>query len=62
LAALRLNQSIGAEEEALIRSLREERNRIAHAEEEPAEEDVRAFVEAVSTLKEKLRRGDPACD
>lgn len=62
LAALRVNRSIGAEEEALIRSLREERNRIAHAEQEPTEEEVRAFMEAVSGLTNKLRRGDTACD
>lgn len=61
LAALRVNQRIDAEDEALIRLLREERNRIAHAEQEPAEEEVQSFVEAVAGLKRKLRREGSAC-
>ena len=62
LAALRINRRIGPEEEDQIRTLRNERNRIAHAEEEPTVGQVQAFVEAASRLKEYLRRDEPSCD
>ena len=59
LSALRLNHRIGPEEEARIRALRELRNRVAHAPEEPASEEADRFQEEVQALMARLAGGAP---
>jgi len=59
LAALRINHSIGPDEEALVRSLREIRNRVAHSGQEPPGSEAATFEEAVEGLKIRLRQGAP---
>jgi hypothetical protein len=57
LAALRINHSLGPDEEALVRSLREIRTRVAHSGQEPPEAEAAEFEEAVEGIKLRLRQG-----
>jgi len=50
LSALRINHSIGEEEERRIRNLREIRNRVAHSGAEVGEEEADAFQAEVRDL------------
>jgi len=62
LSALRINHRIGPEEETRIQILREVRNRVAHAPEEPPEEEVFRYEAEVAALKGVLEGGPPgAC-
>lgn len=56
LSALRINRGIGPEEEERISALRETRNRVAHAGEDPGEEEASAFEAEVEALVTHLRR------
>jgi hypothetical protein len=56
LSALRINHSIGPEEERCIHGLREIRNRVAHDPEEPREREAEWFGGEVQALLEKLQR------
>jgi len=57
LYALRINQRIGPEQEAWINILREVRNRVAHAPDEPPEEEVVRYEAEVALLTESLEGG-----
>lgn len=54
LAALRINRTIGMEQEGLIANLREIRNRVAHDPEEPAQDEATRFEAAVEGLLNAL--------
>ena len=54
LSALRINHRIGAEEEARILALREERNRVAHAPGDPPRDQVDRFEEEAAVLSALL--------
>jgi hypothetical protein len=54
LSALRINGTLGPEEEERIRDLREVRNRVAHDPTDPPEDEAKRFEEAVATLLEGL--------
>jgi hypothetical protein len=54
LSALRINGQIGPAEEARILALRETRNQVAHAPEEPSGSDVERFLGEVKDLKRLL--------
>ena len=56
LSALRINQTIGPEEEARVLHLREVRNRVAHDPEEPSHAEVDWFETEVDALRRKLRQ------
>jgi hypothetical protein len=56
LSALRINHTIGPEEEARILHLREIRNRIAHDPNEPSDPEVDWFEAEVIELKRELGR------
>jgi uncharacterized protein YutE (UPF0331/DUF86 family) len=59
LSALRINRSIGPEEEERISALRETRNRVAHAGEDPGEKEASSFEAEVEALVAYLRdRGE----
>ena len=60
LSALRINRTIGMEQEALIANLREIRNRVAHDPEELAEDKAVRFEAAVEDLVEAL--GSPSLE
>lgn len=57
LSALRINHRIGPEEESRILSLREVRNQVAHAPDEPLEEEADRFREEVEALRALLGGG-----
>lgn len=57
LSALRINHQIGPAEEARILALREIRNQVAHAPEEPSDEDARGFEIEVEGLLTGLSSG-----
>lgn len=57
LSALRINHRIGPVEEARILSLREMRNRVAHAGEEPSQEEADRFEAEVEGLASQLAGG-----
>ena len=57
LSALRINHQIGPEEETRILALREIRNRVAHAPEEPSNEEADLFEKEVESLKTHLEGG-----
>lgn len=57
LSALRINHRIGPEEEARITGLRETRNRVAHAPEEPPEDEAVRYETEVAILKGYLEGG-----
>lgn len=54
LSALRLNHRIGAGEEERVLALRQTRNRVAHAPEEPSEAEATRFEEEVARLRATL--------
>ncbi len=54
LAALRILQRIGAEEEVEVMALRETRNRIAHQPQEPPEAEALLYESRVRALRERL--------
>lgn len=58
LSALRINHRIGAEEEARVLILREERNRVAHAPGDPPRDQADRF-EAEATALRALLSEDP---
>lgn len=60
LSALRINHRIGVEEEELILTLRETRNRIAYDPAEPAEERAEEYEAEVARLKVILQEGPPS--
>ena len=57
LSALRINHRIGAEEEARALALRETRNRVAHAPEDPVREEADGFEAEVAALIAHLSDG-----
>lgn len=59
LSALRINHRIGEEEEARILALREARNRVAHAPEEPPEGEAARFEAEVVALMQALEGSPP---
>jgi len=56
LSALRINGRIGPDEEAKILALREIRNHVAHAPDEPTETETNRFLSEVQELKLFLER------
>lgn len=54
LSALRINHQIGQDEETRILALREIRNRVAHAPDEPSHEEVDRFEKEVEALMAHL--------
>jgi hypothetical protein len=60
LAALRINHRVGPEEEARVLTLREARNRVAHAPEEPPEEEAALYEREVAALISNLAGENPA--
>ncbi len=59
LYALRINHKIGHGEEARILALREIRNRVAHAPNEPSRDEADRFEEEVEALEARLA-GSPS--
>jgi len=57
LSALRINRQIGQDEETRVLALREIRNRVAHAPDEPSYEEVDRFEKEVEALKAHLPGG-----
>lgn len=62
LSALRINHRIGPGEEERILALRHTRNRIAHALEEPPEDEAAGYEAEVASLKELLEGSLPRTD
>ena len=54
LAALRVIDAIGAEDEAEVTALREIRNRVAHLPEEPSVEEAEAYEARVEDVRRRL--------
>ena len=59
LSALRINHSIGPEEEERILVLRQIRNRVAHSPQEPPEVEVTRYESEVAALKSRLSQTLP---
>lgn len=59
LSALRIEHTVGPEEEARVVALREIRNRVAHAPEEPSEQEAEEFEEEVEALIRFLEQASP---
>jgi hypothetical protein len=57
LAALRINNSIGPDEEARVLALREIRTRVAHAPGEPSREEAERFEREVRDIRDRLGEG-----
>ena len=55
LSALRINGQIGLAEEERVLSLRETRNRVAHAPDEPPAEEAEAYEAEVADLLTELQ-------